>query len=56
MVHPLFDRNDEGLSVKEHEIHFPNVEKSKPENELCPQSPIPEYAVSLHVQDPTFNG
>jgi len=47
----LFDRNGEGLPVKENEIRPQslNVEASQLENEVCPQSPIPEHVVSQRV-------
>jgi len=52
---PLSERNGVDLSTRENEIHSrsPIHDKSQPVSKVRPQSPVPEHAVSPHVQDPT---
>jgi len=51
---PLLERNGGNLSVQENDIRpqSPIHEGSQPVNKICPQSLVPEHAVSSYVQDP----
>ena len=51
----LSERNGEDLFAQENEIRFQSSihEEIQPMSEVRPQSLVPKYAASPHIQDPT---